>query len=256
MYLFHRDWHQANPDPREQLPPPGSAGDPDWGISIGFGRAFLQMHHEMVGAAADEPREFMPHQSIQAWYAEKGYELPPPWDPLSPIPEDLGYQPDFDVYPDAIRAPLQQFFDQQGTTPVAWLTRKTNTPSYALPRWFTTEGVGDDETGEPLTGARRLSDFKNVNQLGACLVWPHNSWHGAIGGAMNSTWTAIADPIFYFGVHRSVDRVYLDYLALPPHAIAPLGATSTAPTVSAAERDRFVEQARETSAALQRSFAR
>lgn len=26
----------------------------------------------------------------------------------------------------------------------------------------------------------------NTNQLGCCLVYPHNDWHVAIGGAMGS----------------------------------------------------------------------
>lgn len=31
---------------------------------------------------------------------------------------------------------------------------------------------------------------------------------------MGSTWTAIADPIFYFGVHWHIDRVFDDYKSL------------------------------------------
>ncbi|MFZ4702915.1 MAG: tyrosinase family protein, partial [Candidatus Methylumidiphilus sp.] len=36
-------------------------------------------------------------------------------------------------------------------------------------------------------------------------------WHGTIGGAMSSTLTAIADPIFYFGVHWHIDRIFDEY---------------------------------------------
>jgi hypothetical protein len=206
MYLFHRDWHQTNPDP---IPP--AAPDPSWGVGLPFGRNFLQMHHEMVKVADGEPKLFMMHPSLVSWYVAKGYDLPPEWDPLTRIPAVLAYAPDPSVYPQEIQDAVAEAASREGKSPQEWLTRDNEDPRFALPKYFTRDGVGDAEEGEPYTGARKLADFKNVNQLGCCLVFPHNAWHGAIGGAMRSTWTAIADPIFYFGVHWQVDKVFDEY---------------------------------------------
>jgi hypothetical protein len=206
MYLFHRDWHQNNPDPT-----PPEAPDPNWGVDLMFGRNFLQMHHEMVKATDDEPKFFMMHSSLVSWYLAKGYDLPSEWDPLTPIPDVLAYVPDPSVYPQEIYDAIAEAANQQGVSLQEWLTRNTDNPRFALPKYFTRDGVGANEQGEPYTGARKLADFKNVNQLGCCIVYPHNRWHGVIGGAMKSTWTAIADPIFYFGVHWQIDKVFDDY---------------------------------------------
>ncbi|MFO1095868.1 MAG: tyrosinase family protein [Planctomycetaceae bacterium] len=206
MYLFHRDWHQTNRDPT-----PPTAPNPDWGVDLMFGRNFLQMHHEMVKATDGEAKFFMMHSSLVSWYMQKGYDLPPEWNPLTPIPAGLAYAPDPDVYPQEIRDTIAEAAHQDGTTLQAWLTRTSQNPQFQLPKYFTRDGVSFGESGEPYTGARKLADFKNVNQLGCCMVFPHNTWHGRIGGAMQSTWTAIADPIFYFGVHWNVDRVFDEY---------------------------------------------
>jgi hypothetical protein len=206
MYLFHRDWHQQNRDPI----PPGTP-DPDWGADLIFGSNFLQMHHEMVKAADNEPKFHMMHASLVSWYQSKGYELPAEWDPLATIPATLDYDPDPDVYPPEIHDAIAEAAARAGVTPKDWLRRNADRPRFALPKYFTREGVAAGEAGERYTGARKLADFKNVNQLGCCLVFPHNSWHRAIGGAMRSTWTAIADPIFYFGVHWHIEKVFDEY---------------------------------------------
>ena len=206
MFIFHRDWHFQNPDP----PPPGSP-EPEWGTDLAFGTNFLQMHHEMVKAADSEPKFHMMHQSLVSWYRTKDYDLPPPWSPLSPIPAGLAYEPDLGVFPDSVRQSLERRAASLGVTPEGLLKRKTRTPGFALPAWTTREGVGSAEAGEPYTGARKLADFRNSNQLGCCIVYPHNRWHNAVGGAMLSTATAIADPIFYFGVHWYIDRVFDEF---------------------------------------------
>jgi hypothetical protein len=209
MYLFHRDWHTQNRDP---VPP--SRPDPQWGMNLAFGTNFLQMHHEMVKATAEEAHQHMMHASLAAWYEQEDLAIPALWDPEKPIPADLDYEPDVSVYPQPIRSAVESAAAASGVTPKQFLTRRTNTPAFTLPPYFTAEGVAAAEDGEPITGARKLADFRNVNQLGCCIVFPHNQWHGAIGGAMGSTWTAIADPIFYFGVHWHIDRVFDDYKAL------------------------------------------
>lgn len=186
MHDFHAAWHFANRDPRYPPQP-----DADWGRNDPFGSAFLQMHHEMIDAADGEPKQFMTHQSVVAWYEAQGYDLPPEWDPLTPIPGNLAFDP---------------------ADPA--LRRNTDDPQFALPGWFTRQGVPDGARGEPITGARKLADFANVNQLGCCIVYPHNEWHMAIGGAMMSFSTAIDDPVFYFGVHWHINRVFLEYRAL------------------------------------------
>jgi hypothetical protein len=190
------------------------APDRNWGMNLVFGTDFLQMHHEMVKATSTEPRQHMMHESLVAWYQQLGHVMPTLWDPRDPIPAELAYEPDPTVFPNEIRQPIEQFAQQQGMTITQFLTRTNDAPSFELPQYFTVQGVGPDEPGEPITGARKLADFRNTNQLGCCIVFPHNAWHGAIGGAMSTTWTAIADPIFYFGVHWYIDRVFDDYKAI------------------------------------------
>lgn len=209
MYIFHRDWHQQNRDPR-----PPARPDRNWGMNLVIGTNFLQMHHEMVKATASEPRQHMMHASVVAWYQQENLGLPAPWNPLQPIPAELGYDPNPTVFPGEIRQRIEQFAQQQGMTLIQFLTRATDRPSYELPRYFAVQGVGPGEPGEPITGARKLADFRNTNQLGCCMLFPHNEWHGAIGGAMSTTWTSIADAIFYFGVHWHIDRVFDDYKAI------------------------------------------
>jgi len=206
MFTFHRKWHQQNPDPT----PPINVNS-DWGVNLAFGANFLQMHHEMVKAPDGAPKTQMKHQSLVSWYAAKGYELPPEWNPLAEIPDTLAYAPDLSVFPADIRARIQQAADTLHVTPESLMRRKNNHPAFALPKYFTREGVGPGEPGEIYTGARKLGDFQTANQLGCCIVFPHNRWHGAIGGAMSSTSTAIADPIFYLGVHWHVDKVFDEY---------------------------------------------
>ena len=186
MRSFHVQWHRANRDPA--LP-----GTPDrhWAVDNRFGRNFLQMHHEMVKAADDEPKEHMHHSSIVSWYRAKGYDLPPEWNPMTPIPSILRFTPS----------------DRR-------LERRTQNPRYALPAYFTLGGIASGQGAEPITGARRLADFLTIDQLGCCIVYPHNDWHMAIGGAMTSFATAIDDPIFYFGVHWHIDKVFDQFKAI------------------------------------------
>lgn len=183
-------------------------------MSLTFGTAFLQMHHEMVRATDSEPRQFMHHQSIDAWYEANGHERPDAWNPMERIPSDLGYEPDVDVFPREIRDAVLAAARQAGVRAEDVLRRRTEEPRFRLPGYFTRAGIEPGERPEPHTGARRLGDFRNLNQLGSCLVFPHNVWHGRIGGAMGSSWTAIADPIFYWGVHSHIDRVYEEYVAI------------------------------------------
>jgi hypothetical protein len=231
MYLIHRDWHQTNRDP---VPP--ESPDSNWGVELMFGRNFLQMHHEMVKSADGEPKLFMMHSSLVSWYLMKSYDLPSEWNPLTPIPAVLAYAPDPSVYPQEIHDAIAEAANREGTSLAQWLTRRTENPRFSLPKYFTRDGVGATEEGEPYTGARKLADFKSVNQLGCCLVFPHNAWHGTIGGAMQSTWTAIADPVFYFGVHWQVDKVFDEYKRIQaewslhgfnPTALRALGALPT-----------------------------
>lgn len=209
MYLFHANWHRQNPDP----PLPGRPNR-NWGTNLSFGTRFLQMHHEMVKAALSEPHEFMQHDSLVAWYQQKELSLPQEWNPLDTIPDELSYEPDFSVFPPLIQQSIQREARRRGITVRQLLTRRTNAPRFTLPKYFSREGVAPNEPGERITGARKLADFRNTNQLGCCIVYEHNRWHGAIGGAMASFSTAIADPIFYFGVHWHVDRVFDEYKAL------------------------------------------
>lgn len=209
MYIFHRDWHQQNRDPR-----PPNKPDRNWGMNLVYGTNFLQMHHEMVKATLAEPHQHMMHESLLVWYKKKSIDLPAAWIPGQQIPTELEYIPDAAVFPDEIHQAVQRWAQQDGVTVEQFLTRSTDTPEFGLPRYFTVQGIGPDESPEPITGARKLADFQNTNQLGCCIVFPHNQWHGSIGGAMGTTWTAIADPIFYFGVHWHIDRVFDDYKSI------------------------------------------
>jgi hypothetical protein len=209
MFLFHGQWHVDNRDPEPPTQP-----DRNWGTDIEFGGNFLQMHHEMIKAADDEAKEHMNHDSIVSWYGKKGYNLPATWNPLKTIPSELAYEPDLNAFPTEIQEAIIQWASGNEMTSEAFLRRTTNTPNFLLPKYFTREGIGPDEEGEPYTGARKLADFRNINQLGCCLVYPHNDWHGSIGGAMNSFWTAIADPIFYFGVHWTIDEIFDEYKSI------------------------------------------
>jgi hypothetical protein len=65
MYPFHRDWHQANPDPRDQLPAPGSPVDPQWGAKIA-----CQRHRFFAPAAPGVARgdfALFRHQHPRNW---------------------------------------------------------------------------------------------------------------------------------------------------------------------------------------------
>jgi hypothetical protein len=192
MHAFHQTWHTQNRDPSRPLRP-----DENWGMTKSFGSAFLQMHHEMVKAGDNEEKQFMQHQSIVSWFASKGYDLPAQWDPLQPIPAELAFVTD----------------DPQ-------LQRRTENPGFKLPNYFTVEGISAGENPEPITGSRKLADFKNSNQLGCCIVYPHNAWHNAIGGGMMRFTTAIDDPVFYFGVHWHIDEVFDQYKTLPDRFVA------------------------------------
>jgi hypothetical protein len=209
MHLMHRDWHSNNRDP--SLP---ERQDPNWGLDFDVGTDFLQMHHEMVKASANEQKFQMHHASVAEWYSSQNVDLPLSWNPMEVIPDELGYEPDPQVFPDEIRTAIAQSANQEGQSLEQFLERRTDNPDFELPAYFTIKGVSSDDEADPLTGARKLADFKNTNQLGCCLIFPHNEWHGRIGGAMSSTWTAIADPIFYWGVHWFIDRIYDEYKIL------------------------------------------
>ena len=209
MFLFHRDWHRNNPNP-----PIPTQVNANWGSDLSFGSDFFQMHHEMVSAADGEPKRFMMHSSLMAWYRARAEPLPPAWNSLQPILPELSYTPDLAVFPPEIGQIVQAAAQRAGVTPELLLTRKPAPQGFSLPKWFTLAGSGPGESTEPYTGARKLSDFVNVNQLGCCMVFPHNEWHGHIGGAMGSPSTAIADPIFYWGVHRQIDDVYQAFVKI------------------------------------------
>jgi len=183
MHSFHADWHGNNPDPHR---PP--APNPSWGINNKFGNDFLLMHHEMIKSKDNEQKFIMHHQSLVSWFQSKHYDLPSEWNPLTAIPSELA-------------------FNTQDPS----LKRRTNNPQFELPKYFTVQGIGPGEKPEPITRAIKLADFKNLNQLGCCIVYPHNSWHVAIGGAMLAFDTAIDDPVFYFGVHWHIDKVFDAY---------------------------------------------
>lgn len=206
MYVMHRDWHRDNRDPA--LP---DSLDRNWGTNLVFGSNFLQMHHEMVKATPGEPHLHMMHDSVAQWYSSEGHDLPPLWNPLAEIPEDLSYEPDHSIFPHEIRLALEKSARSSGVRVSTLLKRRTNWPAFEMPKYFTVQGVDNPQDADPLTAAMKLSDYSNANQLGCALVFPHNAWHVAIGGAMSSTWTAIADPIFYLGVHWFVDRIFDAY---------------------------------------------
>lgn len=209
MFSFHRKWHIDNPNPtRPQQPAP------DWGTDIAFGTNFLQMHHEMVKATDGEPKSHMDHQSLVSWFKAKEYDLPAEWNSLTPIPNELAYVPSV--------AEIKKYLPNINIS-VQDLKRLTDDPKFQLPSYFTREGIQQREEPETITGARKLADFKNVNQLGCIIVRPHDRWHMTIGGAMGNPATAIADPIFYFGVHWHIDRVFDEYkLILAERDIRPL----------------------------------
>lgn len=94
------------------------------------------------------------------------------------------------------------------------MKRKTNDPLFTLPKYFTAQGIAQGENPEPITRAVKLAEFKNLNQLGYCIIYLHNAWHNAIGGAMLYFNTAIDFPIFYFGVHWHIDKINITYLNL------------------------------------------
>jgi hypothetical protein len=168
----------------------------------------------MHAAAPGESPRVLTHESLLAWYAAKGIEPPAPWNPPDPIPSNLGYEPDPSVFPDSIQAQIRLRAQQSGVSMTEWLGRQTDQPAFALPAYFSRKGAPGSEPGEPITGARRLADFQNENQLGCCLAAARDAWHLAIGGAMASTFTAPADPIFYFGVAATLLRVREEYRAI------------------------------------------
>lgn len=116
------------------------------------------------------------------------------------------------MYPDEIRIPIEEYARLEHKLSIKeFLTRRSDNPRFELPKYFTRAGASDPADADPYTGAMRLSDFVNTNQLGCSLVFPHDEWHVAIGGAMSTTWTAIADPIFYFGIHWYIDLVFDEF---------------------------------------------
>jgi hypothetical protein len=187
MHRFHAIWHLKNRSPSRPDNP-----DENWGMNNDYGEKFLQMHHEMTRSSDDEPKYCMRHQSIFSWFEQQQFDLPKEWNPLLLIPEELTY-------------------DTQDSR----LKRITNDPKYALPKYYTVNGIGPHEDPEPITGARKLADFKNVNQLGCCISFPHFEWHNAIGGAMKIMAMAIDDPVFYFGVHWHIDKIFEAYKSIP-----------------------------------------
>ena len=223
MFVIHDEWHQQNRDPNPTLL---QAQDPENWTTEEFGTRFLEMHHGMLhttnsGQHGHAGHHGHPqHPGIFDWYEANHLDLPAVWFGQAPIPADLGFEADLNDLGPTMRAQWISWFDSEGDALQA-LERNPNYSGFQLPGWATEHGIQKGEKPEPYTGARKLQDFKNLNQLGSCLVFPHNLWHGRIGGAMSSTATAIADPVFYFGVHRAIDEVYQRYLEVksrPPHA--------------------------------------
>lgn len=119
IHEFHAKWHQQNKDPQHP-----NAPNSDWETNMSFGKHFLQMHHEMVEALDTEQKFFMHHDSIVSWFNSKGYSLLAEWNPLTPIPSELAFTP----------------------TKIS-LKRKTNDPHFALPKYFTVEGIMQQNNG-------------------------------------------------------------------------------------------------------------
>ena len=206
MFEAHADWHLQNQlhyVPGLQYP--SDHPDPDWCSDIALGASFLRMHRSMSNA-------------INAWYASYRYPLPATWDLSAAIPVELDYQPD---QPDFLDFPDQLL----GTQPRVWaqntwkcnssILMRNNYPACSLPMYFTGPGIDNDkDRGELRTGARRLADFKSIEQLGCCLLFMHAQWHQFVGGVAQFLDVSILDPLFYFGIHRHIEKIFESYEAI------------------------------------------
>ena len=226
LFSFHRNWHDQN------IPPggnPNNEHDPHWGQNEPFGRAFLNMHHNMLygqGTATD-----MDHDGFLVWCRANAPDLlnAPAWEPTQYTQNMFAYTPRTCEIPQPIldlrvQQEAADAANEGGRAPrsigklLCRTARPPNAPLPALPACFTLAGAADSQGVESNTGFRKLADFQSVEQLGCCLSGIHAMWHLLIGGAMGNLASSIADPIFYFGVHRLIDTVYENYAAIGPPA--------------------------------------
>jgi len=196
-FQAHADWHARHVAPLGPEEPNGK-----WGSDLPFGTLFLEMHHEMVMA-------------LQHFYKEQREPFPPEWDLIGPIPEELSYTPRLEAFPADIRAALVERSGSFGMSVDAFLSRNNPANGFQLPPHYTLSGGSGSK--DKYTNVSRLGDFLNTNQLGCCMAMPHAAWHERIGGAMLFADTSIADPIFYWGVHLTIDRIYQTYLKVKPN---------------------------------------
>ncbi|GAC1627809.1 MAG: hypothetical protein NVS9B10_17140 [Nevskia sp.] len=220
MFDFHANWHL-----KHVARAPSPTYDCDWGCDDPFGGDFLTMHHNMLWGTKDDPNNELGHDGFLAWLRIK-HKLTGPfldWRPQEDIPSDYGYNPNPNVFPLKIQNQLValQIKSHCSATgegrpdwPGEYLRRTADGGFPPLRACFTEAGGSAEAEIDPYTGHKRLADFKNINQLGCSLAGPHGEWHALISGAMLDFGTAIADPIFYFGVHSLIDGIFQKYLAI------------------------------------------
>jgi hypothetical protein len=245
LFSFHSNWHAKNIPPGAN---PNDEYDPHWGQNQPFGRAFLDMHHSMLFDQGTGT--YMGHEGFFVWCSANAPDLlnAPVWDPTQYTHNTFAYTPRTCDIPQqilALRVSLEAAAAAQGKRAARsigkLLCRSAIPPNPqlpALPACFTLAGAEDGQGVEPNTGFLKLADFQSVEQLGCCLSGIHAMWHLLIGGAMGNLASSIADPIFYFGVHRLIDSVYTTYLSIGP----PAGIRLSNPTkVTAAQRQTLVQ---------------
>ena len=164
----HHEWHRSY-----------------WLKDLDFGERFFVFHRETL-------------RRFDRWRAQHGFGPIQPWDPGTPIPDDVPHARRDSSDPSAVD------------------------PRCRRPSWFTTAG---GEQRDPQTGARSLADFSTSSLLGASINAPGDpSWHGsvhnAIGGDMGDLHTAPRDPIFW-RFHKLLDDIWVEWhqargLPLPP----------------------------------------
>lgn len=207
LRMDHWQWHHENQTPQFE----SRVRVPEWGADNDYGTRFLEMHRMMLyaeeGHCGHDTGHHMPYAGMFPWFRDKGYALPPFWDGKTAPPEELAYTPPVESAPDpsGMNFPLAR----NPVYPPRYACK-----GFPLPACFTPGGASDQSEMEGCTGIMRLGDFRNVNQLGCCIGLYHDSWHAAIGGPMMSRYFSTDDPVFYFGVHYTIDNIYADYLAL------------------------------------------
>lgn len=196
MYSFHSDWHIRNCGPSNRAPNKYTDDLAYTGPEWSFGTQFLVMHHRML-------------EGIKQWYTVRGLALPPiapdGWPADGSIPRALDYIPTMENVPGR----YADNFSECG-----WKRQDESPNNLLLPSYFRPNtGAGNHSEEELNTGFTELNQFKNTNQLGCCLSFLHGIWHEqTIGGIAKDFGLSIVDPVFYFGIHALIDRVFLDWL--------------------------------------------